>query len=214
LNHSIKKGRSEKMPRTEAANQRRRLAQREKILDAARKVFARKGMEATMGEIAAEASLSHGLAYHYFANKEALFHALVEQTIQTDPAGLRRVSEASGTPGERLALLLAKLVTSRRENPEFYQILDQVHRSETTPDDLRELMDRQGQLFFAVMRQLIAEGQATGEVAPGDPDQLVSAVAAYLEGLTRLALLYPGQFQQHYPDAEFLLRILKPLANP
>jgi hypothetical protein len=41
----------------------------------------------------------------------------------------------------------------------------------------------------------------------------VSAVAAYLEGLTSLALRYPGQFQQHGPDAEILLRILKPLAN-
>ena len=201
------------MPRTEAANQRRRLAQREKILDAARKVFARKGMAATMGEIAAEASVSHGLAYHYFANKEALFHALVEQTLQTDPAGLQRVLEGPGTPWERLALLLAKLVSFRRENPEWYQILDQVERSETTPNDLRELMDRQGQLFFTVLRQLIAGGQATGEVAAGDPDQLVSAVAAYLEGLTRLALRSPEQFQQHGPDAEILLRILKPVAN-
>jgi len=201
------------MPRTKAANHRLREAQREKILYAARKVFARKGMEATMAEVAAEAAVSHGLAYHYFANKEALFRALVEQTIQADPAGLQRVSEASGTPGERLALLLAKLVTSRRENPEFYQILDQVQRSETTPDDLREQIRRQGQLFFAVMRQLIAEGQATGEVTAGDPDQLVSAVTVYLEGLIRLALLYPGQFQQHCPDAEILLRILKPLAN-
>jgi len=166
-----------------------------------------------MAEVAAEAAVSHGLAYHYFANKEALFHALVEQILHTDPAGLRRVFEGSGTPGERLALLLTTLVTFRRESPEFYQILDQVERSQTTPDDLRELMDRQGQLFFTVLRQLIVEGQATGEVAAGDPDQLVSAVGAYLEGLTRLALRYPGQFQQHGPDAEILLRILKPLAN-
>jgi AcrR family transcriptional regulator len=201
------------MPRTQAANQRRREAQREKILAGARKVFARKGMEATMAEVAAEAAVSHGLAYHYFANKEALFHALVEQTLHTDPAGLRRVFEGSGTPGERLALLLTKLVSIRRESPEFYQILDQVERSQTTPGDLRELMGRQGQLFFTVLRQLIAEGQAEGSVAAGDPDQLVSAVAAYLEGLTRLALRYPGQFQQHGPDAEILLRILKPLAN-
>ena len=202
------------MPRTQAANQRRREAQRERILAGARKVFARKGMGATMAEVAAEAAVSHGLAYHYFANKEALLHALVEQALQTDPAGLRRVFEGSGTPGERLALLLTKLVSFRRESPEFYQILDQVQRSETTPDDLRELMDRQGQLFFTVLRQLITEGQATGEVAAGDPDQLVSAVAAYLEGLTRLVLLYPGHFHQHFPDAEILLRILKPLANP
>jgi AcrR family transcriptional regulator len=201
------------MPRTLAANQRRREAQREKILAGARKVFARKGMEATMAEVAAEAAVSHGLAYHYFANKEALFHALIEQTLQTDPAGLQRVLEGPGTPGERLALLLTKLVSFRRENPEWYQILDQVERSEITPNDLRELMDRQGQLFFTVLRQLIAEGQAEGSVAAGDPDQLVSAVAAYLEGLTRLALRSPEQFQQHGPDAEILLRILKPVAN-
>lgn len=201
------------MPRTPAANQRRREAQREKILEGARKVFARKGMEATMAEVAAEAAVSHGLAYHYFANKETLFHALVEQILQTDPAGLQRVLEGPGTPGERLALLLTKLVSFRRENPQWYQILDQVERSETTPNDLRELMDRQGQLFFTVLRQLIAEGQAEGSVAAGDPDQLVSAVAAYLEGLTRLALRSPEQFQQHGPGAEILLRILQPVAN-
>jgi AcrR family transcriptional regulator len=170
-------------------------------------------MEATMAEVAAEAGVSHGLAYHYFANKEALFHALIEQTVQADPAGLRRVFEGSGTPGKRLASLLTKLVTTRRESPRFYQILDQVQRSESTPDDLRELIDRQGQVFFTVLRNLIAEGQATGEVATGDPDQLVSAVAAYLEGLTGLALRHPGRFQQHWPDAEILLRILTPLAN-
>ena len=201
------------MPRTQAANQRRREAQREKILAGARKVFARKGMDATMAEVAAEAAVSHGLAYHYFANKEALFHALVEQILQTDPAGLQRVFEGLGTPGERLTLLLTKLVTFRRESPEIYQILDQVERSESTPDDLRELMDRQGQLFFTVLRQLITDGQAEGSVAAGDPDQLVNAVAAYLEGLTRLALRSPERFQQHAPDEEILLRMLKPLAN-
>src|SRR5215470_1989774 len=201
------------MPRTPATNQRRREAQREKILDGARRVFARKGMEATMAEVAAEAGVSHGLAYHYFAHKEALFHALVEQTLQSDPAGLQRIFEESGTPGERLASLLTTLVRFRRDSPEMYQILDQVERSEAIPDDLRALMGRQSQLFFTVLRQLIAEGQAEGSVVAGDPDQLVNAVAAYLEGLTRLALRYPGKFQQHCPDAEILLRMLKPVAN-
>src|SRR5260370_7789551 len=154
------------MPRTKAANQRRREAQREKILAGARKVFARKGMEATMAEVAAEAAVSHGLAYHYFANKEALFHALVEQILQTDPAGLQRVFEWSGTPGERLTMLLTKLVSFRRESPEFYQILDQVERSQTTPDDLRELMGSHVQLSFTVLRQLTPEPHATTDIAP------------------------------------------------
>jgi AcrR family transcriptional regulator len=202
------------MPRTEAANQRLREVQREKILDAAIRVFARKGMEATMAEVAAEAAVSHGLAYHYFVNKEALFHALVEQVIQTDPAGVKSFPEMSGTPGERLALLISRLVESRREHPEFHQLLDQVQSSEITPDDLRELIHRQGQTFFKVTRQLIAEGQATGEVTAGDPDQLATAVAACLVGLTRLTLYEPEQFKKHSPDAEILLRMLMPQAHP
>jgi AcrR family transcriptional regulator len=198
------------MPRTELANQRLRDAQREKILEGARRVFARKGMEATMAEVAAEAAVSHGLAYHYFSSKESLFHALVQQALLADPAGVQTVIDAAGTPGERLRGLVSKLVATRRESPEFYQILDQVQRSETTPDDLRQMIITQGQTFRNGLKQLIIEGQATGEVAMDNPDQLVTAVSACLEGLTRLALLNPERFQKHCPDAEIILRLLKP----
>ncbi len=198
------------MPRLKAANQDLYVAQREKLLDAAKKVFARKGVTATMDDVATEASVSHGLAYRYFANKETLFRALVEQIIQADPAGLLHVLEMQGTPGERLTLLLSKLVESRREQPEFYQFFEQVLSSEATPDHLRETLQRRGQTFLDVMRQLIVEGQATGEIVAGDPDQLVIIIAACLEGLTRLAFLNPEQFKKHCPDAEVLMRILKP----
>src|ERR1700676_4875211 len=73
------------MPRSEEVKQRMREEQRTKILEAASKVFARKGMAATMDDIAAEASISHGLAYRYFASKEAIFHTLVEQTFRANP---------------------------------------------------------------------------------------------------------------------------------
>jgi AcrR family transcriptional regulator len=198
------------MPRPKAANQDLYAAQREKILSAARIVFIRKGMTATIDDVAAEAEVSHGLAYRYFANKETLFRALVEQVLQADPIGLLYLLDAPGTPGERLTLLLSKLVESRREQPEFYQFFEQVISSEATPNHLRETAQRRGQTFLDVMRQLIVEGQATGEIVAGDPDQLVITIAACLEGLTRLALLNPEQFKKHCPDAEILLRILKP----
>jgi AcrR family transcriptional regulator len=87
------------MPRTEAANQQLRETQREKILDAARRVFARKGLAATMADVATEAAISHGLAYHYFTNKEALFQALVEHTLQERRAALQRFQELLLPPG-------------------------------------------------------------------------------------------------------------------
>ena len=69
------------MPRTPEANQRLREAQRTKILASARSVFARKGMEATITDIAAEAQISLGLAYRYFADTSLSWSSKQYQTI-------------------------------------------------------------------------------------------------------------------------------------
>jgi hypothetical protein len=78
------------------------------------------------------------------------------------------------------------------------------------PDDVRELLGRRYQMLLGTMRQLIVEGQATGEVAPGDPDQLVAVVSACLDGLTRWALRDPEQFRTSVPDAQIVLRLFQP----
>src|SRR5258707_14679243 len=68
------------MPRTEESNQRIREEQKRKIIIAATKVFARKGLAATkMADIAKEADISYGLLYHYFDTKELIFKATVER---------------------------------------------------------------------------------------------------------------------------------------
>ena len=196
------------MPRAEEANQRIREVQREKILDAARKVFAQKGITATMDDIAAEASISHGLAYRYFANKEAIFYALIEQAMQQS-TGPQRSPEMAGTPGERLTLMISEFVESRR-HPELFLLLGQMLSNEAAPSGLRELVRKRSQVLQDTLRQLIVAGQATGEVAAGDPDQLVRAIFACLDGLIRWAAYYPEQYNEHFPDAGIFLRMLKP----
>jgi AcrR family transcriptional regulator len=200
------------MPRTTEANQRIREAQRAKILESARSVFARKGMEATITDIATEAQISIGLAYRYFADKEAIFSELVKQTIPADSAGFQRLLEMPGTPGERLAVLISSIVAARghREPLEAHQLLNHALHAEAMPDDVRELLGRRYQMLLDTMRQLIVEGQATGEVAPGDPNQLVAVVSACLDGLTRWAVRDPEQFRTYVPDAEIVLRLFKP----
>jgi AcrR family transcriptional regulator len=198
------------MPRTEEANQRLREAQRARILESAMKVFARKGRSATIAEIAAEAEISQGLAYRYFASKDEIFQALVEQFIQSGQALFQNILEAPGMPGQRLDLLLSRLLEGLRQRPEFFQLREQVLGDETTADSRRELLRMPAHSVQDVMRQLIVEGQATGEVAGDDPDQLVTAVSACLAGLTRLAVRNPAQFQERVPNAGILLRMLKP----
>lgn len=198
------------MPRTEEANQRIREEQRAKILEAAWKVFARKGRAITMADVATAANVSYGLTYRYFASKEAMLYALVDQALHSSEAGLQHFREKPGTPWERLDLLIARLVETRREHPEFSLLLSQVLSDEATPRELRERASRFGQAFQDMLRQLIVEGQATGEVTATDPDQLVTAIIASLDGLTHLAVINPERFHQHFPDARIILRMLRP----
>lgn len=201
------------MPRTEEANQRIRENQRAKILDAAMQVFARKGLGATMADVAAAAGVSQGLAYRYFANKEAIYHALIEQTVQLGNTAFQSIDELPGTPGERLEFLISRILESRRYNTVIFQLFYHVLSEEAIPDTLREQVSQRGQAIQSVLRQMIVEGQATGEVAEGDPDQLVTAFMAYLDGITRVAVYNPEQFKQHFPDTEIILRIFRPASG-
>ncbi len=67
---------------------------RERILAAARDVFAESGYGAALDEIAARAGVGPGTVYRAFATKEALFHAVVTARV----ADL--VAEAHGRAGD------------------------------------------------------------------------------------------------------------------
>lgn len=203
------------MPRTQEANQRIREAQRAKILESARRVVARKGMDATITDIAAEARISLGLAYRYFADKEAIFSELVKQTVPDDSADIRQLLAVDTSPGERLAALITSILAARghRESLEAYQLLNHALEAGAMPDDVRERLGKRYQTLLETMRHLIVEGQATGEVAPGDPDQLVAIVSACLDGLTRWAVRDPEQFRTYIPDAEIVLRLVRARAS-
>jgi AcrR family transcriptional regulator len=227
------------MPRTEEANQRIREEQRAKILEAALTVFARKGKEATIAEVAATADVSYGLVYRYFASKEALLVELVEKVLSDSLKALERALEMPGTPGERLRSLLTQIVNGVREHPEFILLVQQMlgeeaeryhpgepgqkpdqgerlaiqqaPRHEAAHDHLRKLAQEQSWTYRTVLKQLVVEGQATGEIANDDPDQLVAAVTACVAGLSRGATWQaPEQFQKTFPDVAIILRMFVP----
>jgi AcrR family transcriptional regulator len=194
------------LPRSAAANERIRAAQRAAILAAARTVFARRGLAATMGEVASAAGVSHGLAYRYFAGKAQLFRALAQDVLTQTVEG-PSLRDTPGTAGERLARVVSALVGNRRDHPETFLLLHHVLSDPATPSDLLALGQQRGLEFRRALRRLITDGQASGEVAGDDPDQLVTAVTACLDGLGRLALSGSGQVTG-FPDPAIVLRML------
>jgi AcrR family transcriptional regulator len=199
------------MPRTETANQKVRADAREKIIEAAMKVFARRGPAATMSEVAAEAGTSQGLAYRYFPSKEAILATVVKRSAESGGGITARLEVMRGSPGEKLYLLISYILQARRREPEFYQLVYQVLTDHKSPNELRDVVRKSGELVQAEMRRLIVEGQGTGEIAGDDPDQLLGAVMACLDGLSRAMLvLEPEKASASIPDARVLIRMLRP----
>src|SRR3954470_21618936 len=70
--------------------QERKAQNRQKLLEAARKVFAKKGLgEATARDIVRETDLASGTFYNYFRDKEDAFRALLEEMAEQSRALVR-----------------------------------------------------------------------------------------------------------------------------
>jgi len=192
-------------------NQTLREEKSEKILEAARAVFARRGMAATMAEVAEEAEVSQGLAYRYFPSKDVIVATLLKQTIQSRDKLNSMVREIPGTPGERLGHIISTMVDNRRTRPEYYQVMYQGMVDEKLTQEVRDGIAEQGRVAYEIVRRLVVEGQATGEIARDDPDKLVTAIFACLDGLSRRVMtLHPEEVGEIMPDAGIILRMLKP----
>src|SRR4051794_40496154 len=80
---------------------------RDRLLDAAAKVFARRGYhQASLEEIAAEGGYSTGAVYSNFSGKEELFLALADREVDERVAEIRAVADAAErgeAPGEEAA---------------------------------------------------------------------------------------------------------------
>lgn len=89
-----------------ASNKRRdreRERHRREILAAALNLFSRKGFaDTTMAEIAAQAEFAVGTLYRFFRDKEALYQALIAETVREFAQAASAALDAPGTEIEKL----------------------------------------------------------------------------------------------------------------
>jgi AcrR family transcriptional regulator len=197
------------MPRTEEENQRIREEQKKNILEGAIRAFARNGFPATkMADIAAEANVSYGLVYHYFPNKEQILGELTDIAVQKVSELTQQAMEMPGTPLERLHWLVSMILQHLQKKPESMMIFHRLVAEMNSRHECRALASRFDVLFTEVLGRLITEGQVAGQIARDDPALLVTALQACLRGLTYCAMA--RNCEQGFPDADILLRLLKP----
>jgi TetR/AcrR family transcriptional regulator, fatty acid metabolism regulator protein len=153
-----------------AADAKRRL-----ILDAAVRVFARQGYEASrVGDIATEAGVAYGLVYHYFGSKDAVLEAVFREQWGRLLAAVMLAEKTGETAPEQLALVVKIVLRTWRDDPNLVRLLvREITRSPHITDELDEI----GEAFGSLQR-MIVRGQAEGTFR-ADLDPQIAAWMLY-----------------------------------
>jgi AcrR family transcriptional regulator len=97
---------------------------RERILESAGPIFAQRGFTGTsVAEIAAEADISKSTVFHHFANKRALYLAVIEQAAADFAQTLESVLERPGSLEGRLEAFQDKHLAHIMEKASITQLV-------------------------------------------------------------------------------------------
>jgi AcrR family transcriptional regulator len=148
---------------------------RRQILDAAVRVFARKGFHATrVGDIAEEAGVAHGLLYHYFDSKDQVLEAVFHENWSVLLERIASVEESEEPAANQLRHIAAIILRTWLHLPDVVRVV--IREFGRSP----ELAERIGELAMPIelIERVIERGIASGEFR-GDIDARVAATVVY-----------------------------------
>jgi AcrR family transcriptional regulator len=172
---------------------------RRQILDAAVRVFARKGYHTCrVGDIAEEAGVAHGLLYHYFESKEELLETIFRDTWTLMLQTIKGVEDLGEPAREQLRKVTAIVLRSWRDTPDVVRVLvREVARSPHLQEEIGEV-----EQAFEALERIIVKGQEDGDFR-GDLDPRFASFVFY----GALEEVLTGWVLGQLPDGEEDIRL-------
>jgi AcrR family transcriptional regulator len=107
-----------------ARNEKLAAEKRRVILDAAVRVFARRGFnQCRVSDIADEAGVAYGLVYHYFRSKDEVLDTLFLERWNVMLDVIRDLDGQDLAPREKLYAIASFIVDSYRHDPELMKVI-------------------------------------------------------------------------------------------
>jgi AcrR family transcriptional regulator len=142
-------------------------------MDAAARVFAERGVDATLNDVARAAGVGVGTVYRKFADKEAMLDALFEEKVGALVALAEDAAEVTDA-GESVRGFLLALMEMRASDRGLDAILAGPERSTRFADEL-------GRQFVPTVDRLVARAIEAGELRAGFSGQEV-CILAFMAG--------------------------------
>ena len=135
---------------------------REKIIDAAWKLFYRQGYDdTTVEEIIEESGTSRGSFYHYFQGKDALLSTLAD-VFDRKYEELTETLDPNQDRFEQLMYLNRELF-AMLENSISLDLVARLYSSQLVTRGAKSLLDH-GRTYYRLLRQIVLQGQQRGEL--------------------------------------------------
>jgi len=149
----------------------------EKIFDAARKVFHRRGFYgARMQEIADEAKINKSMLHYYFRNKEKLFEVVFRDSFSRIIRKVFEVFESDLTLFNKVEKFVETYIGLLEANPYLPSFV--FHEMNTNPEHLKDLLQELHVEPPPVLSSQIKQAVKDGEIIPIQPiDFIVNLLA-------------------------------------
>jgi AcrR family transcriptional regulator len=143
-------------------------ASRDKILDCAEQLFARRGFAGIgLAEVAETVGLRKSTLFHHFPSKAAIYAAVVARILRRFEEQLNRELARGGSPGQRLDRWTDALIDLLARNPSYPRLLlRSLFEDDELGGDLPEEQEANAILrrIIGVAARLLHEGMDAGEL--------------------------------------------------
>jgi AcrR family transcriptional regulator len=163
------------MPGTERPLRADARRNREKIIESALTLFASKGNEAQMDEIAAHSGLGMGTLYRHFSSKRALLTAMVQERFR-GLSDLARTAERIGSPWESFETLLRSYLEAAEGDASFQLAL--MGSGDVEWSGVRQEKAEFTEIAARIIERALAAGAVRSDLTPADFLLLARSVVA------------------------------------
>ena len=183
-----------------------KLKVRERIIEVARKVFAKYGYKkTTMDDIAIGAQKGKSSIYYYFKSKEEIFEAVVETESKLLFDDILKKINHPIPAKEKFRVYVFTRLNKIRELSNFYDVLENNFISPL--QFIEELQAKYYQREIGILQDILSEGVKNREFNIQDPEIAAIALVTAIKGL-EAPLIIRGAKKNLERQIDYVLKIL------